>query len=118
MDINEIKKTEKTCEICGCEFATCSRGRTRRFCYNCIPSNQKISVGVKQKLIEKKGGKCQRCGYDKCSAALHFHHRDPKTKSFNITRVTGIESWEILAIEADKCDLLCANCHAEVHWGE
>jgi hypothetical protein len=32
---------------------------------------------TKEKLIEYKGGKCQICGYNKCTSALEFHHLDP-----------------------------------------
>lgn len=32
---------------------------------------------IKEKLIEYKGGKCQICGYNKCTSALEFHHLDP-----------------------------------------
>jgi hypothetical protein len=28
-------------------------------------------------FVEYKGGKCQKCGYDKCERALTFHHRNP-----------------------------------------
>jgi hypothetical protein len=77
-------------------------------------------IRVKQKLIQYKGGKCQQCGYDKpVPGAYHFHHRDPKEKSFEINGSTL--GYELLKLEADKCDLLCANCHAEVHdkqWSE
>ena len=67
----------------------------------------------KQLLVEYKGGKCQRCGYDKCIAALEFHHLDPSTKSFSLTGNTlGIERQKE---EADKCILVCANCHREIH---
>jgi hypothetical protein len=70
---------------------------------------------TKKKLIEYKGGKCQSCGYDKdCPSAYDFHHRDPTKKDFTISK----KSWSIerLKNEIDKCDLLCRNCHAEVHW--
>jgi hypothetical protein len=42
------------------------------------------------------------------SAALEFHHRDSRTKAFGLGNFSG--SWERLAAEAAKCDLLCANC--------
>lgn len=62
-----------------------------------------------------KGGACQRCGYDRCPAALTFHHREPAAKEFQIATMFGW-SWARIVQELDKCDLLCANCHAEWHW--
>ena len=67
----------------------------------------------KKFLVEYKGGKCERCGYNKCIGALEFHHLDPSTKSFSLTGNTfGIERQKK---EADKCILVCANCHREIH---
>lgn len=69
---------------------------------------------AKEKLIAYKGGKCERCGYcKKYPSAFHFHHKDPIEKSFTISS----KMWAIdrLKKEVDKCSLLCANCHAEVH---
>ena len=69
---------------------------------------------VKVKLIHYLGGKCKECGYDKpISSVYDFHHRDPNTKKFGISGKTI--SFEKLRIEADKCDLLCKNCHMELH---
>ena len=28
-------------------------------------------------MVDYKGGKCERCGYDKNISALEFHHLDP-----------------------------------------
>ena len=61
---------------------------------------------------------CERCGYNKNPNALQFHHRDPGTKRFGIssldTMVRNGVSLETLQAEIAKCDILCANCHAEV----
>ncbi len=55
------------------------------------------------------------CGYNECPAALDFHHRDATLKEFGIG--TGdIKSWGRVKIELDKCDLVCRNCHAEIHY--
>jgi hypothetical protein len=62
-----------------------------------------------------KGGCCQICGYDKCVRALSFHHLDAFHKDFNIGGKS--KSWNTIQSELDKCILLCANCHAEVHAG-
>ena len=70
---------------------------------------------TKLKLIEYKGGKCSRCGYDKqIPSSYDFHHEDPKQKKFSISGKSW--SYEKLQQEADKCVLLCKNCHSEIHW--
>lgn len=70
---------------------------------------------TKQQLVEYKGGKCFICGYNKCNQALDFHHINPLEKEFTI----GGKSWsfEKLKLEADKCLLVCRNCHTEIHTG-
>ncbi len=67
----------------------------------------------KKLLVEYKGGKCEKCGYNKCIEALEFHHIDPSKKDFNIS--THSFSFDKMKIEADKCLLLCSNCHKEIH---
>lgn len=69
----------------------------------------------KEELIRIFGNKCSRCGYNKSSWALVFHHTDEKSKHFNISGVRLMKSLEKLISEANKCRLLCANCHAEIH---
>jgi hypothetical protein len=72
---------------------------------------------VKRKLIERAGGRCVLCGYNRHPAALHFHHVDPATKSFVLSRHGVTRSFVEATTEADKCVLLCGNCHAEVEAG-
>ena len=78
-----------------------------------IVKKKEYRVNVKKKSVEYKGGKCIICGYNKHYSALDFHHRNPKDKDFQISG--GTKSFENLKKELDKCDLLCKNCHAEVH---
>lgn len=66
---------------------------------------------------EYKGGKCMLCGYDKCSRALSFHHLDPSKKDFGLSERGLTRSWERIKKEIDKCILVCANCHMELHEG-
>ena len=68
----------------------------------------------KIKLVELLGGRCSACGYDRCVAALEFHHRDPSVKSFELSKANLLRRWEIVLTEAAKCDLLCANCHRDL----
>lgn len=54
---------------------------------------------------------CMDCGYATHPAALHFDHRDPSEKRFNISGSEGRNLPDLLA-EIGKCDVRCANCHA------
>lgn len=67
--------------------------------------------------IEYGGGECKLCGYKKSSRALSFHHKDPDQKDFGLSARGLTRSWEKIQKELDKCVLLCANCHMEVHEG-
>jgi hypothetical protein len=67
-------------------------------------------------LLDEAGGRCAACGYDRCTANLHFHHVDPATKAFAVNMRYG-RSLEAYREEAKKCVLLCANCHGEVEFG-
>jgi len=72
---------------------------------------------LKQMLIEYKGGVCAVCGYRKYAGAFDLHHLDHTKKEFGLS-VRGLtRSWEKLKAEADKCVLVCANCHREIHSG-
>ena len=70
---------------------------------------------VKVILVREAGGRCSLCGYDRYVGALAFHHLDPAEKRFGISRL-GTSLGRARA-EAQKCVLLCANCHAEVEGG-
>jgi predicted HNH restriction endonuclease len=71
---------------------------------------------LKMQMIEYKGGFCTRCGYNKYQGALEFHHLDPKAKDFNPSRLKGYSFDERIKKELDKCILVCANCHREIHY--
>lgn len=114
-------KTQRVCKQCGeidlKEMATRKGNNPRRICKKCL--NKKMVDRMKRNKLESivyKGGKCIRCGYNKCQGALEFHHRnvsekDPKwrySKGWSIERIKK---------EIDKCDLLCCLCHREKHAG-
>ena len=71
---------------------------------------------TKLKLITCMGNKCQICNYNKSTNALEFHHLDPNEKDFEINGTkAAATNWKNVQKELDKCDLLCANCHFELH---
>lgn len=70
----------------------------------------------KLQAIEYKGGACNRCGYNRCVAALEFHHVDPTVKKFAVSAKGRTMSWQKMQAELDKCELVCANCHREIEY--
>jgi len=73
---------------------------------------------LKREAMEYLGGKCSKCGYDKCTASLDFHHKDMETKDDGISNKINrrkVRTLEQLIPELDKCVLLCSNCHRELH---
>jgi hypothetical protein len=72
---------------------------------------------VKLALVAEAGGACCLCGYDRYPAALQFHHVDPAEKSFAIADRGLARSMERARAEAQKCVLVCGNCHAELEAG-
>src|SRR4051812_44374644 len=73
---------------------------------------------VKRILVAEAGGACVLCGYARTLGGLHFHHRDPAQKAFALSRRGVTRSLESARAEAEKCVLLCSNCHAEVEAGD
>jgi transposase-like protein len=72
---------------------------------------------VKAILVEEAGGRCCICGYRRNMRALHFHHVDPTQKRHEINAKGVAIALDRLRGEAQKCVLLCSNCHAEVEDG-
>jgi predicted transcriptional regulator len=73
---------------------------------------------IKKELVDYKGGSCVICGYDKAYRSLHFHHLNPNEKDFTLGRKWGKLGFnDTIKKELDKCILVCANCHGEIHDG-
>ena len=107
----------KQCIICGKEFKPKDKNANQRMCcYDCMPEGHQLLRGEFLDLIRKqRGGKCERCGYDKYLGALDFHHIDPNEKELTI----GNRDFKLKDCieETKKCILICSNCHREFHAG-
>lgn len=70
-------------------------------------------------LLLYKGGKCTICGltYDGTNATIFdLHHRIPTEKEFNLGYTTfDRKKLEDIYKEAEKCDIVCSNCHRLLH---
>jgi hypothetical protein len=102
-----------------CAWHLCLKEAKQKFCSPGCKNKYHVDRTrrrLKLRAIEYKGGKYQNCNYNKCVAALEFHHVDPTEKDFGLAQSGITKSWEKMKIELDKCILVCANCHREIHF--
>lgn len=109
------------CSQCGSEKGN------RRKCKECnrlyqqkwYKANQEIQKqrvsdrhkGLRKKLYEYFATHpCEHCGFTN-PFALHFHHKSEKFMNISQMVQRG-HAWERIQTEIDKCQVLCANCHA------
>lgn len=105
-------ETMRRCAVCEKPYPA-GRGQYADTCRSCRVVRRRQDL--KKLAVAHLGGRCALCGYDRCLAALQFHHLEPGQKDFQVAEYS--RSWERVRAEAEKCLLVCANCHAEVHAG-
>lgn len=122
----ELKTCKKqkillNCIICNKELT----GTQSKYCslnckskaLNSYGAQKNRAIYRKKEFIEKLGGKCSICCYNKNIAGLVFHHIDTSKKKFEINgKSLSNLSIKKLYEELDKCILLCQNCHMELHY--
>ena len=90
-------------------------GTRQAMCNRCLyvkytrPNVESKMQEIHQYQLEKG---CADCGYNTHPAALEFDHLPNTEKKFNIGEEMGNYSREKLWEEIEKCDVVCANCHA------
>ncbi len=95
--------------------------RTRRSeCKECHNRQVKKRYNDNKNEINllKEGKKCEKCGYNKCVAALDYHHINPNLKIDTVAKLSTHSNLNSALEEINKCILLCANCHREFHFLE
>lgn len=122
-DLKTIRSLNKEtlCKLCPkCNLSkprTCFyfSKKSGSYCKDCIVKSNLYRQRITKELaVEYKGGCCSNCGYNKCIAALDFHHLNPSGKDRRYFNMRGGLS-DNLKTELDKCVLLCSNCHREAH---
>lgn len=117
------------CKYCGedkpenkFEVANVVKGKVyrRRKCGVCKTKAQRIRRNsIRQWFDEYKTELgCANCG-NTDMRCLDFHHTDPTQKEQNLSNIIRM-GWgkERILREAQKCVILCANCHRIHHYNE
>ena len=121
---NEQSKVMKKCVGCAGRLTGRQSKYCSRQCKNDDNNNRLQSYSAQQRrgrsrklaLIDLRGTRCQKCGYDRNFSALEFHHIDPQTKDFQLDlRSLSNRKWAKILEEVKKCVLVCSNCHKEIH---
>ena len=108
-----VRKNKYCSDACGQKYQYNKRKQNGE---NPYLQQKERGLNKKIKSVLLLGGKCSSCGYNKNLSALEFHHTDPSVKEFALDlRIFSNLSDAKLNIELEKCQLLCANCHREVH---
>jgi len=125
----------KTCKNCGAVFTRYNSKRTR-LCHPCFrkkdravthakppswrahnvaKSVARISAMRERFGVWKATKGCSQCP-ENTSSCLDMHHPDPTKKEFSVSRMCGSGwSWDKIIIEAEKCIVICSNCHRKLH---
>lgn len=110
-------KGERRCSTCDRILRNTGWERYSQKCGACSKREFRAKErDERHRLRLQFGGKCEKCGYCKCFAALHFHHRDGTGEKYdwNAKGKSGASLREIRA-HPERFQLLCANCHIETH---
>lgn len=104
-------RKEKPCIVCGvpilasankktCSRACANKNRTGINYKNNSPKDKvKSQKSLKERLLNQRGEKCEKCDYSKYQI-LEVHHKD-KNRGNN---------------ELENLELICPNCHSEEHY--
>jgi len=70
---------------------------------------------LKSELIKSRNG-CQLCGYKdfSCLPVFDFHHME-RNKEIELSAYRKTVNRANFHTEAEKCIVLCANCHRKIH---
>ena len=100
---------------CGVKGEENFYSNSKYYCKSCWnKKTYQSGIDKLNSLKLERGGACEKCGYNKYLGALQWHHLDPTVKEYSIGKRRGLKE-ETLKEEVSKCQLLCANCHAEAH---
>jgi len=104
--------------------ATGTKDLLQRGCKDCKAAQYKANSGKYKagskeararraaKLAELKSAPCTDCGVQYPSYVMQYDHIG-LDKTAHVSYLMSRVSWSVILEEIAKCELVCANCHAE-----
>ena len=104
--LEEFHKTPRaSCKVCVNKVS-------KKWRDNNLEQARSYFTNERKKISDWKAERgCLKCG-EKDPACLDMHHPDPTVKDGDPSRMGKFETF---LKEAEKCVVLCRNCHAKVH---
>lgn len=98
---------------------------SNRSCVQCEREREKLKNKRRNKIAAakvqfqeyKSALFCSQCGFSH-PAALQFHHLNGNNKLLTVSRMLHMKGLKRALKETQKCIVLCANCHAILHYNE
>lgn len=115
-DLNAPTRNRSNKENCiDCGNLVGSKGGFNR----CSKHYKRRRLGViKQAVVNLMGGCCEKCKNSYPLCVYDFHHKNKLEKDLGVSIALANRSTFAMAQELAKCQLLCANCHREVHYAK
>jgi hypothetical protein len=113
-----LERLQEEVSKCDLLCASCHRLRHAGLDGDALVDRRLVERDRKARAVALMGGVCFTCERSGPYRLFEFHHVDAGAKDFGISE-GGIasRSWEKIVAELEKCVMLCANCHREVHAG-
>jgi hypothetical protein len=112
-----------TCKPCVSLYAAAHHQATKTKTREARRKNHKAwrtrkRLDAREMVDDLKSGPCMDCNQSFHPWQMQFDHRNPSIKKFNIATAVhwtyrSMYSKEAILEEIAKCDLVCANCHAD-----
>ena len=81
-----------------------------------LASKRRTQDEFKERKLKRANIGCEYCGYVGHPDEFDYHHPPGSIKISSVADMVGRGSRQAIIEEENKCDFICRNCHANVHY--